>query len=309
MNFINIIDKIPGPFDIILNNLSLFYINLIIKICKATYNSKTYIIKNNIFYSQYKKINNIDLYNHLRNNNLNIILLNNYNDNKKLNLILYKHKAICLEFYPKNFNKLTDYLINQNIEFIYNSKINDIQGFKHFKYTNVMKYIEYVIESKFSYIKNNIFFEIYNKTFRHIDIIFNKVFIIVYYSYLLLYHIFYKNFKSIKYFYLSFYKNIDKIKFNITSETAINILKSFKSKIDNICELLSSKIRYDLVIFYKINLLYIYMIIEKKFIKDYKFFIDYNDIANNKKFLIEYINISKIPKYLKHIIISKISII
>lgn len=309
MNLINIIDKIPGPFDIILNNLSLFHINCIIKICKITYNIKTYIIKNNFFYSEYKKINNIDIYYHLCNNNLNIFLLNNYYDNKKLNLILYKYKAIALEFYPNNFNKLTDYLINQNIEFIYNSKINDIQGFKHFKYTNVMKYIEYVIETKFSYIKNNIFFEIYNKTFRHIDIIFNKVFIILYYSYLLLYHIFYENFKSIKYFYLSFYKNIDKIKFNISSETAINILKSFKSKIDNICQLLSSKIRYDLVIFYKINLLYIYMIIEKKFIKDYKFFIDYNDIANNKKLLIEYIYISKIPKYLKHIIISKISII
>ena len=51
------------------------------------------------------------------------------------------------------------------------------------------------------------------------------------------------------------------------------------------------------------------MTIEKKFIKDYKIFIDYNDIANNKKILIENINISKIPKYLKHIIISKISII
>ena len=309
MNLINIIDKIPGPFDLILNNLSLFHINSIIKICKTTYNIKTYIIKNNIFYSEYKKINNIDLYNHLCNNNLNIILLNNYNDNKKLNLILYKHKAICIEFYPKDFNKLTDYLINENIEFIYNSKINDIQAFKHFKYTNVMKYIEYVIETKFSYIKNNIFSKIYNKTFRHIDIIFNKVFIIVYYSYLLLYHIFYENFKSIKYFYLSFYKIINKIKFNITSETAINILKSFKIKIDYIYELLSSKLQSDLVLFYKINLLYIYMIIEKKFIKDYKFFFDYNDITNNKKLLIEKTNILKIPIYLKHIIISKISII
>lgn len=309
MNLINIIDKIPGPFDIILNNLSLFHINSIIKICKTTYNIKTYIIKNNIFYSEYKINNNIDLYNHLCYNNLNIFFYNNYNDNKKLNLILYKHKAICVEFYPKNFNKLTDYLINENIEFIYNSKINDIQGFKHFKYTNVIKYIEYVIECKFSYIKNNIFSQIYNKTFRHIDIIFNKVFIIVYYSYLLLYHIFYENFKSIKYFYLAFYKNINKIKFNITSETAINILKSFKIKIDYIYELLSSKLQSDLVLFYKINLLYIYMIIEKKFIKDYNFFIDYNDITNNKKLLIEKTNILKIPIYLKHIIISKISII
>ena len=51
MNLINIIDKIPRPFDIILNNLSLFQINFIIKICKTTYNIKNYIIKNNIFYS------------------------------------------------------------------------------------------------------------------------------------------------------------------------------------------------------------------------------------------------------------------
>tara|TARA_Y100000389_G_scaffold28603_1_gene24458 strand:- start:893 stop:1816 length:924 start_codon:yes stop_codon:yes gene_type:complete len=307
MNLINIIDKIPGPFDIILNNLSLIHINYIIKICKLTYNIKTHIIKNNFFYTEYKKINNIDIYYHLCNNNLNIFLSNNYNDNKKLNMILYKHKAISLEFYPKNFNKLTDYLINENIEFIYNSKINDINGFKHFKYTNTMKYIEYVIENKFSYVINNIFSQIFNKTFRHIDIIFNKVFIIVYYSYLLLYHIFYKNFKSIKYFYLSFYKKLDKIKFNITYEIAIYILKSFKTKIDNICELLRSKIGCDLLLFYKINLLYIYMIIEKKFTTNYNF--HYNDIANNKKLLIEKINILKIPKYLKHIFITKISII
>lgn len=306
MNLIDITDKTPGPFDIIITNLSLIDLNNIIKVSKYFYNIKTYIIKNNFFYHEYQKINKINLYNHINNNNLNIIFTNNFKDNKKLNLILYKNNAISLEFYPNNFNLLTDTLINSNIEFIYNSKVNDIKGFKHFKYTNSIRYIEYVILNKYLYVKNNIISEIFIKNFKHIDIIFNKVYIIVYYSYLLLYHIFNNNFKNIKLFYVHFYKNIKKINFNINQNNVIYILQTFKSKIDNICISLESKININYVLFYKISLLYIYMIIEKKFAKDFKIILDCN---NNKKLLIEKISILNIPKYLKHIIINKINII
>lgn len=306
MNLIDIAYKIPGPFDIIITNLSLIDLNNVIKLSKYFYNIKKYIIKNNFFYNEYKKINKIHLYDHVNNNNLNIIFTNNFKDNKKLNLILYKNNAISLEFYPNNLNLLTDTLINSNIEFIYNSKVNDIKGFKHFKYTNSIRYIEYVIQNKYLYVKNNIISEIFNKNFKHIDIIFNKVYIIVYYSYLLLYHIFNNNFKNIKLFYVHFYKNIKKINFNINQNNVFYILQTFKSKIDNICIVLESKININYVLFYKISLLYIYMIIEKKFAKDFKIILDCN---NNKNLLIEKISILNIPKYLKHIIINKINII
>ena len=87
MLLIDIVYKIPGPFDIIINNLSLIDLNNIIKTCKTIYNIKLYLIKYNSFYKTYKKINNTSLYNHLIHNNLFINFMKNFN-NKKLNLIL-----------------------------------------------------------------------------------------------------------------------------------------------------------------------------------------------------------------------------
>jgi len=309
MLLIDIVYKIPGPFDIIINNLSLIDLNNIIKTCKTIYNIKLYIIKYNSFYKTYKKINNTTLYNHLIDNDLFINFMKNFNNNKKLNLILYKYNAISIEFYPKNVYKLTDCIINDNIDFIYNSKINDINGFKHFKYTNCINYIEYIIENRFLYIKNNIISEVFYKNFKHIDIIFNKAYIIVYYSYIILYHNFYYNYKCIKHFYLTFSKSFKKINFNINYYNAIYILQVFKNKIDNICELLLKKIGSEFVLFYKIHLLYIYMVVEKNFGKKYDLIINYNDIDNNKKLLIEKIKVLKIPKYLKNIMSNKIKVI
>lgn len=50
MNLINIIDKIPGPFDIIINDFSLIHINNIIISCKSIYNIKIYILNNCFFF-------------------------------------------------------------------------------------------------------------------------------------------------------------------------------------------------------------------------------------------------------------------
>lgn len=310
MNIINIIDKIPGPFDIIINNFSLFHINNIIISCKSIYNIKKYILSNCFFLNQYKIINNVSLYNHLFNNNLILKLSLNHLDNKNLNLILYKSKSISIQFYPNNIHNLTDNLINKNIKFIYDSKINNINGYKLFKYTNAMQYIEYIILKKYNYDRNAILSKIMFKIFKHTDIIFNDIFIIVYYSYLSLYHIYNKNYRNIKFFYLKFHKNFDKINFNIKNDMLIYILQSFKDKTDYINDLLSTnKINISTNLFYKITLLYIYMIIEKKFMIDYNIYIDYNDIEHNKKLLIEKISFLNIPKYLKHIIINKINII
>lgn len=310
MNIINIIDKIPGPFDIIINNFSLFHINNIIISCKSIYNIKIYILSNCFFLNQYKIINNISLYNHLFNNNLILKLSLNHLDNKNLNLILYKSKSISIQFYPNNIHNLTDNLINKNIKFIYDSKINNINGYKLFKYTNAMQYIENIILKKYNYDRNAILSKIMFKIFKHTDIIFNDIFIIVYYSYLSLYHIYNKNYRNIKFFYLKFHKNFDKINFNIKNDMLIYILQSFKDKTDYINDLLSTnKINISTNLFYKITLLYIYMIIEKKFMIDFNIYIDYNDIEHNKKLLIEKISFLNIPKYLKHIIINKINII
>ena len=49
MNIINIIEKIPGPFDIIINNFSLVDIYNIILSCKSIYNIKIYILNNCFF--------------------------------------------------------------------------------------------------------------------------------------------------------------------------------------------------------------------------------------------------------------------
>lgn len=310
MNIINIIDKIPGPFDIIINNFSLFHINNIIISCKSIYNIKIYILSNCFFLNQYKIINNISLYNHLFNNNLILKLSLNHLDNKNLNLILYKSKSISIQFYPNNIHNLTDNLINKNIKFIYDSKINNINGYKLFKYTNAMQYIENIILKKYNYDRNAILSKIMFKIFKHTDIIFNDIFIIVYYSYLSLYHIYNKNYRNIKFFYLKFHKNFDKINFNIKNDMLIYILQSFKDKTDYINDLLSTnKINISTNLFYKITLLYIYMIIEKKFMIDFNIYIDYNDIEHNKNLLIEKISFLNIPKYLKHIIINKINII
>tara|TARA_Y100000389_G_scaffold202688_1_gene248766 strand:- start:697 stop:1218 length:522 start_codon:yes stop_codon:yes gene_type:complete len=173
-----------------------------------------------------------------------------------------------------------------------------------------MLYIENIILEKYNYKKNLILSKIMYKTFKHTDIIFNNIFIIVYYSYLLLYHIYNKNYKNIKFFYLKFHKNFNKIEFNIQKDILLYILQSFKDKTDYLNELLLiNKIDINTNLFYKITLLYIYMIIEKKFMIDYNIYIDYNDIEHNKKLLIEKISFLNIPKYLKHIIINKINII
>tara|TARA_B000000477_G_scaffold51849_1_gene43556 strand:+ start:29 stop:961 length:933 start_codon:yes stop_codon:yes gene_type:complete len=310
MNLINIIDKIPGPFDIIINNFSLIHINNIIISCKSIYNIKIYILNNCFFLNQYKIINNVSLYNHLFNNNLILKLLFNHLDNKNLNLILYKSKSISIQFYPNNIHNLTDNLINKNIKFIYDSKINNITGYKHFKYTNAMLYIENIILEKYNYKKNLILSKIMYKTFKHTDIIFNNIFIIVYYSYLLLYHIYNKNYKNIKFFYLKFHKNFNKIELNIQKDILLYILQSFKDKTDYLNELLLiNKIDINTNLFYKITLLYIYMIIQQNFIKNYHIYVDPSNIEYNKILLIEKISFLNIPKYLKHIIINKINII
>ena len=84
----------------------------------------------------------------------------------------------------------------------------------------------------------------------------------------------------------------------------------FKNKTDYLNDVLSTnKINIATNLFYKITLLYIYMVIEKKFMIDFNIYIDHDDIEHNKKLLIEKIIILDIPKYLKHIIINKINII
>jgi hypothetical protein len=310
MNIINIIDKIPGPFDIIINNFSLVDIYNIILSCKSIYNIKIYILNNCFFLNEYKKINKIDFFNDISLNNLTLKFYHNHLDNKNLNLILYKSKSISIQFYTNNISHITDNLINQNIKFIYDSKINNINGYKLFKYTNAMQYIEDIILKKYNYDRNATLSKIMFKIFKHTDIIFNDIFIIVYYSYLSLYHIYNKNYRNIKFFYLKFHKNFNKINFNIKKDMLIHILQSFKNKTDYLNNLLSTnKIDIMTNLFYKITLLYIYMIIEKKFMIDYDIYIDHDDIEHNKKLLIEKIIILNIPKYLKHIIINKINII
>lgn len=173
-----------------------------------------------------------------------------------------------------------------------------------------MQYIENIILEKYNYKKNLILSKIMYKTFKHIDIIFNNIFIIVYYSYLLLYHIYNKNYKNIKFFYLKFHKNFNKIELNIEKDILLYILQSFKNKTDYLNELLLiNKIDINTNLFYKITLLYIYMIIQQNFIKNYDIYVDPSNIEYNKKLLIEKISCLNIPKYLKHIIINKINII
>lgn len=306
----NIIDKIPGPFDIIINNFSLIDIHNLLLACKSIYNIKMYILNNCFFLNQYKKINKIDFFNDISRNNLTLKFYNNHLDNKNLNLILYKSKSISIQFYTNNIFHISDNLINQNIKFIYDSNINIINGYKLFKYTNAMQYIEDVILKKYNYDRNATLSKIMFKIFKHTDIIFNDIFIIVYYSYLSLYHIYNKNYRNIKFFYLKFQKNFNKINFNIKKDMLIYILQCFKNKTDYLNDVLSTnKIDIATNLFYKITLLYIYMIIEKKFMIDYDIYIDYDDIEHNKKLLIEKIIILNIPKYLKHIIINKINII
>lgn len=310
MNIINIIEKIPGPFDIIINNFSLVDIYNIILSCKSIYNIKIYILNNCFFLNEYKKINKIDFFNDISLNNLTLKFYHNHLENKNLNLILYKSKSISIQFYTNNISHITDNLINQNIKFIYDSKINNINGYKLFKYTNAMQYIEDIILKKYNYDRNATLSKIMFKIFKHTDIIFNDIFIIVYYSYLSLYHIYNKNYRNIKFFYLKFHKNFNKINFNIKKDMLIHILQSFKNKTDYLNDLLSTnKINIATNLFYKITLLYIYMIIEKKFIIDFNIYIDNDDIEYNKKLLIEKIIILDIPKYLKHVIINKINII
>lgn len=306
----NIIDKIPGPFDIIINNFSLIDIHNLLLACKSIYNIKMYILNNCFFLNQYKKLNKIDFFNDISRNNLTLKFYNNHLDNKNLNLILYKSKSISIQFYTNNISHITDNLINQNIKFIYDSNINNINGYKLFKYTNAMQYIEHIILKKYNYDKNEILSKIMFKIFKHTDIIFNDIFIIVYYSYLSLYHIYNKNYRNIKFFYIKFQKNFNKINFNIKKDMLIYILQCFKNKTDYLNDLLSTnKINIATNLFYKITLLYIYMVIEKKFMINYNIYIDNNDIEHNKKLLIEKIIILDIPKYLKHVIINKINII
>lgn len=310
MNIIDIIDKIPGLFDIIINNFSLIDIYNLLLACKSIYNIKIYILNNCFFLNEYKKINKINFFNDISSNNLTLKLYRNHLDNKNLNLILYKSKSISIQFYTNNISHITDNLINQNIKFIYDSKINNINGHKLFKYTNAMQYIEDIILKKYNYDRNATLSKIMFKIFKHTDIIFNDIFIIVYYSYLSLYHIYNKNYRNIKFFYLKFQKNFNKINFNIQKDMLIYILQSFKNKTDYLNDVLSTnKIDISTNLFYKITLLYIYMLIEKKFMIDFNIYIDHDDIEHNKKLLIEKIIILDIPKYLKHVIINKINII
>jgi flavoprotein len=51
------------------------------------------------------------------------------------------------------------------------------------------------------------------------------------------------------------------------------------------------------------------MVVEKNFGKKYDLIINYNDIDNNKKLLIEKIKVLKIPKYLKNIMSNKVKVI
>lgn len=50
MNIIDIIDKIPGLFDIIINNFSLIDIYNLLLACKSIYNIKIYILNNCFFF-------------------------------------------------------------------------------------------------------------------------------------------------------------------------------------------------------------------------------------------------------------------
>ena len=142
------------------------------------------------FLNEYKKINKIYFFNDISLNNLTLKFYHNHLDNKNLNLILYKSKSISIQFYTNNISHITDNLINQNIKFIYDSKINNINGYKLFKYTNVMQYIEDIILKKYNYDRNATLSKTMFKIFKHTDIIFNDIFIIVYYLYLSHYIIF-----------------------------------------------------------------------------------------------------------------------
>lgn len=294
----------------IVEKINIYHIKILIQSSKEFYSKRLTINQNNYFLLLYSKSNNSKLYTDLNKYNLNVNIYSNYSLNKKINLILYKKKALYIEFIHNNIKKNKNLVnINNTLNFITNINLNDINNIKHFKYLNSIKYIENNILFTYDYAYNESINSVITYYFKNIYLIFDKLYIVLYLSVVFLYHIINKNNKCIRYILFDIDKFFRNVKIDVNKYEYQYIISTFKNIIVTFDYYLKKyKFNKDIIIYYKLLLIYLYFKIQKYF-KDYYVLEEFNLLLNNTIIKnisdIKNIDIKPIPKSIKNLLINK----